>query len=384
LSASSQPVPFNWKQVDERLSSIMLGKVSAEIRELITDDVGHIRFQNTHNGNSMAVPSERLQMHRLRTDEWAARLYEGYCEIWQTQRRHLSPEFLRGIATHAIGMLVSARKGSVADEFSREQRRTGNPDVGWLQPAMDEFARAMARLLNKWEQTCEFDARTVQYMLESAREGSAIKRAAWEVVTARARIRTLEAAVASLEARIEMAERALNGMLIPETPAYRKASVEQSLSRLKDQRKELRASLDDWLVRLKAALRDAEEIETSAIGISSAAAPDAKESRVVWPRSKKGKRTPGHRQRSKGARVGPYRSEWKRATKSLLIEDPKMSTLQICRELDDSATKIPKKWIVGENRSFENAYKQGPSLRQRIHTAISKIRNDLRNAGVID
>jgi hypothetical protein len=118
LSANSQPVPFNWKQVDERLSSIMQSKVSAEIRELITDDIGHIRFQNMHNGNSMTVPSQRLQMYRLRTDEWAARLYEGYCEIWQTQRRHLSPEFLRAVVAHAIQTIVSVRKASVADEFS--------------------------------------------------------------------------------------------------------------------------------------------------------------------------------------------------------------------------------------------------------------------------
>jgi hypothetical protein len=198
-------------------------------------------------------------MYRLRTDEWAARQYEGYCEIWQTQRKHLSPEFLRGIATHAISLLVSVRRASVADEFSREQQRTGTPRVGWLQPAMDGFARAMTLLLNKWEQACEFDARTVQYMLESAPEDSSIKRAAWEVISARARIRTLEAMIASIEARIEMAERALNGMLMAETPPYRKASVEQSLSRLKDERKELRASLDDWQLRLRDALRHADE-----------------------------------------------------------------------------------------------------------------------------
>jgi hypothetical protein len=177
LSANSQPVPFNWKQVDERLSSIMQSKVSAEIRELITDDIGHIRFQNMHNGNSMTVPSQRLRMQLLRSDEWAARLYESYCEIWQTQRRHLSPEFLRAIATHAIGVLVSGRKGAVADEFLREQERTGR-NAGWLQPAMDAFARDMARLLNKWEQASESDARTVQYMLDATPERSTANLAA--------------------------------------------------------------------------------------------------------------------------------------------------------------------------------------------------------------
>jgi hypothetical protein len=45
-------------------------------------------------------------------------------------------------------------------------------------------------------------------------------------------------------------------------------------------------------------------------------------------------------------------------------------------------TKMPKKWTVGENRSFETAYKDA-NLTQRINTAISKIRADLRKVGVI-
>lgn len=354
--------------------------MSEEVRKLIDDDVGHIRFQNMHNGNSMAVPSSRLQMYRLRTDEWAARLYEGYCEIWQTQRRHLSPEFLRAIVAHAIQTIVSVRKASVVDEFRREEQRKGSPDAGWLQPAMDAFARDMVLLLHKWEKESEFDARTVQYMLEAAPEGWAVKRAAWDVITAKARIRTLEAGIASIEARSKMAESALNGMLTAETPAYRRANVEQNLAMLREQRKELRSSLDEWQVRLKVALRDVAGIEAPSISASNEVTPVAKESQVRRPRSKKTKGI-GVRQRSKSRQVAPYRSEWKRATKGLLIDDPKMSVLHICRELDNNATKMPKKWIVGGNRSFETAYKN-QILTQRIHTAISKIRSDLRKAGV--
>jgi hypothetical protein len=349
LSANSQPVPFNWQQVDEQLASILQNKVSEEVRKLINDDVGRIRFQNMHNGNSMAVPSARLQMYRLRTDEWAARLYEGYCEIWQTQRRHLSPEFLRAIVAHAIQTIVSVRKASVADEFLREQQLTGR-NTGWLQPAMDAFARDMVLLLHKWEKESEFDARTVQYMLEAGPGGSAVKRAAWDVITAKARIRTLEAGIASTEARSKMAESALNGMLTAETPAYRRANVEQNLSMLKEQRKELRSGLDEWQVRLRVALRDVAGIEAPSISASNEVTPVAK-SQVRRPRSKKTKGI-GIRQRSKSPQVAPYRSEWKRATKGLLIDDPKMSVLHICRELDNNATKMPKKWIVGENRSF--------------------------------
>jgi hypothetical protein len=320
-------------------------------------------------------------MYHLRTDEWAARLYEGYCEIWQTQRRHLSPEFLRAVVAHAIQTVVSVRKGSIVDEFRREQQQQGSPDAGWLQPAMDAFARDMVLLLHKWEKESEFDARTVQYMLEAAPDGSAVKRAAWDVITAKARIRTLEAGIASIEARSKMAESALNGMLTAERPAYQRANVEQNLSILKEQRKELRSSLDDWQVRLRVALRDVGGIEAPSISASNEVKPYAKESQLGRPRSKKTKGI-GVRQRSKSPQVAPYRSEWKRATKGLLIDDPKMSVLHICRELDNNATKMPKKWIVGENRSFETAYKD-QILTQRIHTGISKIRAALRKAGVI-
>jgi hypothetical protein len=48
--------------------------------------------------------------------------------------------------------------------------------------------------------------------------------------------------MASLEARSKMAKSALNGMLTAETPAYRRANVEQNLSMLKEQHKELRSS----------------------------------------------------------------------------------------------------------------------------------------------
>jgi hypothetical protein len=387
---SSQPAPFYWQQVDEQLSSIMQGKVSAEIRELITDDVGHIRFQNMHNSNSIAIPSARLQMHRLRTDEWAARLYEGYCEIWRTQRRYLSPEFLRAIATHAIGVLISARKVAVAYEFCSEQQRTGSPGAGWLQPAMDEFAREMMRLLNKWEQASESDARTIQYMLESGPKAPAINKAAWEVITAKGRIRALEAGIASIEARIKMAERALNGMSMSKTPPYRKASVEQSLSRLKDERKELRSSLDDWQVRLKTAFRDADEIEMG--GASSKMALGEMHDSYDVGAAVRGGEPYNSRQGVQGAPIEVteaksesrqvYVSPLKRAIMALLIRTPNISDLDICHELDIDGAPLPDTWRVGDVSFFESAYRDS-RLRPRIQTMISKIRADLRRKRII-
>jgi len=47
-----------------------------------------------------------------------------------------------------------------------------------------------------------------------------------------------------------MAERSLRGMLTKETPAYRRHSVEQTLGRLKEDKRDFRSKLDEWQIRL--------------------------------------------------------------------------------------------------------------------------------------
>jgi hypothetical protein len=185
----------------------------------------------------------------------------------------------------------------------------------------------------------------------------------------------------------------LNGVQTANRPSYKKRNIKQSLARLKEQRKELRSTLDQWQFRMQAALVNAEnaKADDAAGAPAHSTSPNTSEAteKGTEVRARRGsrrieaKRTPPKRSRIKPVRVPPYRSEWKRATKALLIENPKISVLQICGKLDDDAVKMPSKWTGGENRSFEAAYRDA-NLRQRIHTAISKIRADLRKAGVID
>lgn len=364
--------------------------MSAEIRELVTDDVGHIRFQNMHNENSMTVPSQRLKMQRLRTEEWAARLYEGYCEIWQTQRMPISAEFLRGIVQNAISVLCSARIGAVTDEFVREQHRTGS-DANWLKPALEAFKRDLQMLEHNWSQTAELDARTVQYMLLGAPESIARKIAAREVITCRARGRTLEAMIASIEARIAMAEQALNGMLMANTPPYQKSSIEQSLARLKEQRRELKASLDQWELRLKMALRDAEEIDAN-LRLNLTPQPGERvEGKFAMQVQAEGEQdgcgpsvreTPDGRSEQKIEPQLIYKSVLKRGIMAVLLRKPKASDMDICHDLDLDGAPLPGAWKAGEIRFFESAYRD-QHLRPRIQAAISKVRADLRRNRVI-
>jgi len=370
----SDPLPFYWQQIDERLASLMMSKVSEEIRELSHQDEQHIRFQNMGNGNSMAVPSERLKMHLLRSNEWAARKFEVYCEVWRTQQKALSPAFLRDICKYGIRVLISARTSSVVSEFAMEQKRTHSHDPNWLRPVIEGFRRDMERLFTKWEHIAEIDAKGLEYLLAAASGKPAVDLAAREIIDTRARTRTLEAKIACLESRIEMAERSLGGMLTKETLAYRRHSVEQTLGRLKEDKRDFRSKLDEWQIRLNAALRRGEEITHGGVAhnITPSAEHEQPTERVVKLSQKKA-----------GVQVA-YRSVLKRAIKALLIGDSKLKDLDICRDLDaDGAVELPKEWIIHENRSFVLAY-MNPHLKPRIHTAISKVRFDLRRTGVID
>jgi hypothetical protein len=384
---SSQPVTFYWQQIDHVMANLELGKLSQEIRLLTVDDEQRIRFQNIGNGNDMAVPSERLHMHLLRSDEWAARTYELYCEVWQAQLKPLSPEFLRAISKNGIRTLISGRINAVTHEFEMEQRRTHSHDPQWLKPATEAFCRDMERLYAKWEHAAEIDARGLGYMLAETPTNRALNLAAREIVESRARARTLAAMIASVDARIEMAERALNGMLTRKTPAYRIKNVKQSLKKLNTYKKELRSSLSEWQLRVKTAQRRAEGLYH---GLASwDPTPKTTQSPVPEYSSRHRPRRVQHSRTvpQKSRRVAiksplNYRSPLKRAIMAQLIRDPGSSDLKICHSIDADAIDLPTTWLVAKNRLCLIAYRD-PKVRPRIHSEISKVRADLLRHGVI-
>ncbi len=157
---------------------------------------------------------------------------------------------------------------------------------------------------------------------------------------------------------------------------------------------DFRSKLDEWQIRLNAALRRGEEIIhggvapnfTPPVTLSSAPTYSAEtEIRANHqPISAEHEQRHVKLSRKKAGAQIAYRSVLKRAIKALLIGDSKLKDLDICRDLDaDGAVELPKEWIIRENRSFVLAY-MNPRLKPRIHTAISKVRFDLRRTGIID
>jgi len=243
---SSQPVPFSWQQVDETLAALMLAEVSTEFGNLLREDTQHIRYQNIGNGNGLTVPVQRLEMYSLRTDELAARHYAVYCEVWRSQQKPLTPEFLRAICPNRLRVLMSARVNSTSSEFSLEQMRTHRPDNQWLKSAMEEFRRSMDRLYAKWTKLAEIDAKGLEHLLAAAPNSPEVDTVATAVVHARVQLRIVEARLASLEARIASSELALTTTQLRQADKYRIKNLEKSLEALKADKKQFELRRDDW------------------------------------------------------------------------------------------------------------------------------------------
>jgi hypothetical protein len=76
-----------------------------------------------------------------------------------------------------------------------------------------------------------------------------------------------------------------------------------------------------------------------------------------------------------------YRSEMKRKIRAILLDQPLLTDLEVCRRLDEEGINLPKK-LRSLERGFESAYNK-MTLKGRLATAISKVRRDMRKTGTL-
>lgn len=79
-----------------------------------------------------------------------------------------------------------------------------------------------------------------------------------------------------------------------------------------------------------------------------------------------------------------YRSELKRLVAYEILLDPQATTSKVCRSLDaQGSVDLPALWKKKQtDRSFFGAYSQ-PGTRPSVEKYISKVRRDLRKAGIL-
>ena len=152
---------FRWEDIDHRLVVLKLVDLSEEMRNRIKADESRIRFENRFNLNSNTVPSLILQMKEKRADEWAQRVYEIYCAVWQTQGYVKSASFVRRVCAHIVSML-GVRANSIASEFSRFARRTNFP-YSLTTAHLNSLDLRMRRLQGRWQRRLEIEAKECEH-----------------------------------------------------------------------------------------------------------------------------------------------------------------------------------------------------------------------------
>jgi hypothetical protein len=110
------------------------------------------------NLNSNTVPSLVLKMKQDCADEWARRVYEIYCDVWQTQGRIKSAAFVRAVSARAVQPTLQTRAGAIAAQFSKFATATNFPFM--LRDAhLKSLELKMLRLESRWRRRLEIEAR---------------------------------------------------------------------------------------------------------------------------------------------------------------------------------------------------------------------------------
>ncbi len=151
---------FRWHDLDQTLVAPKLSKLSAEMQEAFFKDEAEISFEGRKRGNGAYFLSAFLDKQIERTNEWARRKYEIYCECWYEQGHCISPEFVRAVCTHGILGIFQVRKGTIADHFARQTQRTGER---LNQHCLDAFARRIDVLANTWLRDLEAQAKALEH-----------------------------------------------------------------------------------------------------------------------------------------------------------------------------------------------------------------------------
>lgn len=153
---------FRWEDIDHSLVSLRMTDLAEEMHRQIDTNERHIRFENRNNLNSMATASLVLKMKQECADEWARRVYDIYCDVWQKQGQQKSQAFLRAVLVQGILPVLRARAGAIANQFSRFAIATGLPSAV-RNATLRSLQLDMQRLESRWGRRLEIEAKEYEH-----------------------------------------------------------------------------------------------------------------------------------------------------------------------------------------------------------------------------
>jgi hypothetical protein len=152
--------PGIWDRLDHQLVSLKLSLIADEFQNAIAADIARIRFEQRQNLNALAVPHLCLKIQEERTDDWAARAYHAYCEVWAIQGERRSGSFLRTVHARGLTDLFAARGAAVIAQLESENKWTKHFSPEQIKAWQRSCAQTMERLSVQWRAKIEIEAKT--------------------------------------------------------------------------------------------------------------------------------------------------------------------------------------------------------------------------------
>jgi hypothetical protein len=168
------PTVFQWHAIDRSMVRLKLTDLSIEMNRKTKDDIRRIQFDNRLNMNTNTVPSAILRMHEERTDEWAGRIYQIYCDVWKAQGNVRTAAFVRAVFARAIRMTLTARSSAIRHQFGMWARRTGFHG-GLTNAHLNAFDLRMQRLKDRWFRRTEIEAKELEHAEKRERLAASVQ-----------------------------------------------------------------------------------------------------------------------------------------------------------------------------------------------------------------
>jgi len=167
------------KRIDLTLVRLKLSLIADEMRERYQRDLARLRnkFFDQDLLYRMPVAAAALYAEVNRTNEWAARVYQAYCEVWEAQGYDKSAAFVRAIYERVIAPLIAQRCSSVlADVSAVEAKVRFNRALLKLRDGL--FRKRMRLLASRWDTKLAIQAREHEHALRIRSAGQLKQQAA--------------------------------------------------------------------------------------------------------------------------------------------------------------------------------------------------------------
>ena len=152
---------FRWEDLDHQLINLKLDSFLEQMQAAIADDERLVQTETAKRGNSAYFLPAFFERQEKRTREWARKVYETYCEVWQLQGGTRTLNFVKAVYERAVVPLIAARQRGAENHVMLRATSMGSTHNPQLPATVEQWHRQIQNLrVSLWR---EFEIETSEW-----------------------------------------------------------------------------------------------------------------------------------------------------------------------------------------------------------------------------